>query len=404
MEGSARTFILSGLGIAIVAGLAFVSFREDPVPVDLAQATRGALEVTVNADGRAQVRDLYEVASPIAGTALRSPVNEGDVVTAHETVVAVVRPASSGLLDTRTRLQNEAALQEALAARHVAQADLQQAQETLDFAQTQFDRTKALTTSGVASITRLEDDAQRLSVAKATVEAAQARIDMAEGAIERARASLLQADETEGVPESCCIELTSPADGVVLSVASISERPVAVGTPLVTIGDDTDLELVADILSADAVRLVPGALAYVERWGGETALQARLNRIDPRAYTKVSALGIEEQRVDAYFDLITDDARVPGLADGFSVFLRIVEWRAEDVLQIPLSAIFRVDDGWAVFVAQDGRVEMQSVTVGRRNERMTEVLDGLEQGEMVVTHPSDALVDGARIVRREQLR
>lgn len=403
MAFSKRTLFLSAFGIALVAGLAFVSFREDPVPVDLAEVTRGPLEITINADGQTRVRDLYEVASPIAGTAMRSPVDVGDRVVGGETIVATVRPSSSGLLDERSRLQAEAALQEALAARNVAQADLQQARESRAFAQSQFERTQALVTRGVESITRLEDETQRLKVADATLIAAEARLAMAEGSIDRARASLVEPGQPVLDPGGCCIDLTAPADGVILSVAAISQRPVNIGSPLVSIGNPDDLELVADILSSDAVRLEPGALAHVERWGGDTVLKARLDRIDPTARTKVSALGIEEQRVDAYFTLVDPPEERPGLRDGFAVFLRIVEWRAEDVLQIPLSAIFRHGEGWAVFVSVEGIAQLRPVNLGRRNGQMTEVLHGLDAGERVVTHPSDAISSGASLTERSQL-
>ncbi|MGB7242015.1 MAG: HlyD family efflux transporter periplasmic adaptor subunit [Sulfitobacter sp.] len=403
MSYSTRTLVLIGIGVTLVAGLSYVSFRTDPVAVDLAAVTQGPLEVTVNADGQTQVRDLFEVASPIAGTALRSPVSEGDTVRAGETVVAIVRPATAGLLDARAQRQAEAVLQESMAARHVALADLRQAEETQRFAQSQFDRTKALVTRGVVSFTRLEDDTQRLAVANATMEAAQARIEMSDGAIERARASLLSPNDAGLSPESCCVQLTSPTDGVVLSVAAISERPVAIGTPLVSIGDPDQLELVADILSNDAVRLKLGALAYVERWGGGEVLQARLERIDPKARTKTSALGIEEQRVDAYFELISPSSERPNLGDGFAVFLRIVEWHAEDVLQIPLSAAFRDENGWAVFVAIEGIAEKRAVTLGRHNDRRVEVLVGLDLSEQVITHPSDAIAAGVALVERSKL-
>ncbi|MFK7837433.1 MAG: efflux RND transporter periplasmic adaptor subunit [Sulfitobacter sp.] len=403
MAYSTRTLVLIGIGVTLVAGLSYVSFRTDPVPVDLATVTQGPLEVTINADGQTQVRDLFEVAAPISGKALRSPVSEGDPVIAGETIVAVVQPASSSLLDARSLMQAEAALREAEAARHVAQADLRQAQETARFAQSQFDRTQALVQRGVASITRMEDDTQRLAVAQASIEAAQARIEMADGTIERARATLLVPDARETTPDACCVQLTSPSDGVVLSVAAISERPVAIGTPLVSIGDSTQLELVADILSNDAVRLAPGALAYVERWGGDDVLQARLDRIDPKARTKVSALGIEEQRVDAYFTLTsTDDAR-PNLGDGFSVFLRIIEWRAEDALQVPLSAVFREGTDWTVFVALEGVAEKRSVTLGRRNDRSVQITSGLRPDEKVVTHPSDEISAGVSLIERSEL-
>ncbi|WP_050929746.1 efflux RND transporter periplasmic adaptor subunit [Aestuariivita boseongensis] len=403
MAFSTRTLTLTGLGVALVAGLAYVSFRTDPVPVDLATVTRGPLEVTINADGQTKVRDLFEVAAPISGTAMRSPVEEGDIVRAGETVVASVRPLSSSLLDARTQLQAEAALQEALAARHVAEADLKQARETQIFAQSQYDRTKVLTDRGVATFTRLEDDSQRLAVANATVEAAQARIEMADGAIERARATLLGPTDTNQTSGSCCVDVLAPADGVVLSVAAESERPVVIGEPLVSIGDPDQLELVADILSNDAVRLSPGALAYVERWGGEAVLEARLDRIDPKAYTKVSALGIEEQRVDAYFTLTSASESRATLGDGFSVFLRIVEWHVEDALQIPLSAVFRSGEGWAVFVAHNNRAEMRLITLGHRNDTVAEVLDGLELDEEVIMHPSDEIRSGSLLVERSNL-
>lgn len=403
MAYSTRTLVLIGIGTALVAGLSYVSFRTDPVAVDLALVTRGPLEVTINVDGQTQVRDLFEVASPIIGMALRSPVSEGDRVIAGETVVAIVQPSSSGLLDARTQRQAEATLQEAKAARHVAQADLKQAEEMQRYAQAQFDRTQVLVTRGVASVTQLESDSQKLAVADAAVEASLARIEMADGTIERAQASLLTPNDQDASAESCCIQLIAPTDGVVLTVAAISERPVSIGTPLVSIGDPDQLELVADILSNDAVRLELGALAYVERWGGNEVLQAKLDRIDPKARTKTSALGIEEQRVDAYFSLISPSGARPNLGDGFSVFLRIVEWRSEDSLHIPLSAAFRDENGWAVFVALEGIADKRAVTLGRRNDRRVEVLEGLERAEQVVTHPSDAIVAGVALVERSQL-
>lgn len=403
MSTSLRTYILSGLGVAVVAGLAFVSFRDDPIAVDLAEVTRAPLEVTVNADGHTQVRDLYEVASPIAGTALRSPVAVGDVVEQGITVVAIVQPASSGLLDERTRLQAEAALQEAIAARNVAEADAHQAQETLTFAQSQFDRTQVLVSRNVASLTRLEDANQQVAVATATLDAALARVEMADGAIERARASLMQSTPSDADPSNCCVTVLAPADGIILSVASMSERPVGVGAPLVSLGDPSDLELVADVLSNDAVRLSPGAVAYVERWGKATPLTARLDRIDPQAFTKVSALGIQEQRVNVYFTLESDDAIGSGLGDGFAVYVRIIEWRVDDALQIPLSAIFRVDDAWATFVADGEVARLHPIVLGQRNERMVEIQDGLAAGDRVITHPTDAIADGVSIIERSEL-
>ena len=403
MDVSRRTMGWVGFGIVVIAALAYLSFREEPVPVDLAEVARGPLEITVNADGKTRVRDLYEVAAPIAGMAMRSPVEVGDLVVADETVVAIVRPVSSALLDERTRLQLQATLHEVEASRSVAEADLVQAEENRDFAQSQLERSQELLNRGVASLTRVEDDAQRLKVAEAAHAAATARLAAAESAVERARASLVDPDPAADSAATCCIEIRSPADGVVLSIAAISQRPVSIGSPLLSIGNPDDLEIVADILSSDAVRLRTGATAYVERWGGSNVLEARLDRIDPMARTKVSALGIEEQRVDATFTLVSPVEQRPGLRDGFSVFLRIVEWRSDDVLQIPLSAIFRVGDAWAVFVADGELAERRRVDLGRRNGQMTEVIEGLQAGERVVLHPSDDIRPGVSLVERSDL-
>lgn len=396
-----RTFIVTAIGLAGVAALVWVGFRTDPVPVDLFAVTSGPMQVTVDVAGKTRVRNIYEIAAPIAGRARRSPVAVGDPVVAGETVVAVVEPVAPGLLDARSRLQADAQVNEATAALHVAETDLRRAQEELIHATSQLDRTRTLVERGVSSVTMLEDAAQRHAVAGATVDAAQARIDMARGALESAQAALIEPFSDAADAESCCVPLLAPVDGVVLNVDVISARPVMAGTRLVTIGNPQDLEIVADLLSLDAVGLHPGALAQVERWGGDMSLQAQLRRIAPTARTDVSALGIEEQRVDAVFDLTTPLAERTGLGDGFAVFLRIVEWSAEDALQVPLSATFRDGEGWAVFAVDGDTVRQRSVTLGRQGARMVQVLDGLSAGEQVVTHPSDNLNDGTAIVIRK---
>lgn len=396
-----RTIIVVAVGIASVAALLWVSFRTDPVPVDLYQVAAGPMQVTIDVDGKTRVREIYEIAAPIAGLARRSPVAVGDPVVAGETVVAVVEPVAPGLLDARSRLQADAQVSEATAALHVAETDLRRAEEEQAHAQSQFDRTRTLVERGVSSVTRLEDAAQTLAVATAAVEAAQARIDMAQGGLSRAQAALIEPFAADAQTGGCCVPLVAPVDGVVLDVDVISARPVAAGTRLATIGNPQDLEIVADLLSRDAVRLSPGATAQVERWGGDTPLTARLRRIAPTARTDVSALGIEEQRLDAIFDLTSSVAERPGLGDGFAVFLRIVEWEAADVVQVPLSATFRNGDTWAVFVAEDGVVRQQAVALGRQGQRMVQVIDGLVAGDQVVTHPSDDLTDGAAIVTRD---
>ncbi len=400
MQLTLRTSILTLTGALIMGGLLYVTFREEAVPVDLHRITRGPMQVTIDADGETRIRDLYEVSAPIAGTARRSPVRAGDRVEAGETVVAIVEPVRSSLLDMRSRLQAEASLQEALAALHVAEADLQKAVEDRVLAQSQYDRVKALAERKVASLTRLEDATQRQAIALASEAAALARVEMSQSTLERAEAALIPPGSGPMEPDSCCIQIKAPADGVVLSVAAISERPVLPGALLVTIGDPDNLELVADLLSADAVRLAPGARASIERWGGAQPLHAELERIEPVARTKVSALGIEEQRVDVFFRLITPEEEQASLGEGFSVFARIVEWETEDAVLIPVSALFRHGGKWAAFAAEQGRAKERALTLGHRNGQVAEVLSGLTEGDSVILHPSDEVAEGILITAR----
>jgi HlyD family secretion protein len=403
MVWTTRTIGLSLAGAALVGGLAYVAFREDPVPVDLVEVVRAPLSVTIDADGQTRIRDLYEVASPIAGTARRAPVAVGDPVVAGETVVALVEPVSPALLDARSRAQAEASVAEARAALDVARSDLRRAEEEQAFARLQYDRTQTLMTRGVTTMTQMETVAQGLAVADAAVAAAQSRVAMSEGALERAEATLSRPDGGPEEDADCCVILRAPSDGVVLSIATISEHPVQAGAPLLSLGDPADLEIVADLLSSDAVRIGPGTRAIVERWGGPDPLEATLTRIEPAAETRVSALGIEEQRVDAIFEIETPPEDRPGLGHGFAVFLRVVEWESGDALQVPLGALFRRDADWAVFVVENGVARERIVTLGQRGAREAEVLEGLVEGDVIVTHPSDAVADGVMIVDRATL-
>ncbi len=403
MSLNLRTLGLVAVGAAVVLGLAYTSLRTDPVPVDLATITRGPMQVTIDADGKTRIRDVFEVAAPFSGTAMRSPVSVGDRVIAGETVVAVVEPIASGLLDSRSRLQAQAAVHEAEAALNVAQTELLKAQDDAAYARNQHERTKTLVDRAVASFTQLETTTLQLNAADAGVAAARARVSMAEGTLERVRAALIEPNGTADVPQDCCVTLLAPTDGVVLSVVTISERPVAAGALLASIGEPTDLELTVDLLSSDAVRLASNATAIVERWGGEVPLEAKLERIEPVARTKVSALGIEEQRVDAVFALTSPVEARPGLGDGFAVFVRIIEWQSDDVLRLPVSAMFKDGDSWAVYVVEDGTAQLRTINIGQRNGQLTEVLGGLEEGDTVIMHPSDKVLPGATVIDRQAL-
>jgi HlyD family secretion protein len=205
--------------------------------------------------------------------------------------------------------------------------------------------------------------------------------------------------EFPGADDACCVEVTAPASGHVLSIVNRSARLVQPGEPLLEIGEPGDLEIEVDLLSSDAVRIVPGAAAYVERWGG-APLAARVRRIDPAAFTKVSALGIEEQRVRVYLDFANQGSELGLLGDSFRVYVRIVEWRDEDVLQVPISSLFRIDDAWAVFRIESDRLRLAPLKIGRRSAQWAEVLAGLSVGDRVVTHPGDRVEAGTRVVVR----
>lgn len=402
MHWKPQTYLGVGAAAAVALGLAWAAFREEPVPVDLHAVAEAPMRITINADGETRIREVYDIAAPILGTARRSPVEVGDSVTGGETVVAEVEPAAPALLDTRSRVQAEAALREAEAALHVAESDLRTADEDLAYVQSHYERTRSLFDRGATTEAIVEDAQRRLAVTEAAQAAAQSRVEMAIGSVDRARAVLVLPEDGAG-DGSCCVTLVAPADGVVLEIVSQSERPVLPGAQLLSIGDPADLEIVADLLSSDAVRIGPGTRAIVERWGGPVPLEAVLRRVEPAARTHVSSLGIEEQRVDARFDLVTPVEERAGLGHGFSVFLRIVEWEEGAVLQVPLSAVFRSGTNgtdWAVFVEHGGRVSLRAVTLGRRNDLSVQVLDGLSPGERVVLHPSDKLEDGGAIIER----
>lgn len=398
-----KTVIVGALSLAGLGALLLWGFGADPEPVDLVEIRSGEMSQTIDVDGKTRIRNVYEVAAPIAGRALRSPVEVGDRMIAGKSIVAIVQPVAPPLLDERSRRQAEAAVSEAEAALDVAASQVRQAEEDLDLAVAQFTRTAELVEREVATLTRLESAEQLRAVKEAALDAALSGQSMAEAALARARAVLTEPDPEGEVGTACCISLHAPTDGVVLSVASMSERPVAMGTPLLTLGQPEDLEIVADILSADAVRLSPGSRAIVERWGGPQPLEAILRRIEPSARTKVSALGIEEQRVNVVFDLLSPPAERPGLGDGFAVFLRIVEWRSPEVVQVPLSALFRNGETWSVFLADKGTARLAPVSIGRKNRAVAEVLEGLSPGDRVITHPGNRISDGLAIVDRADL-
>lgn len=389
-----RLFSALAAILALVAALAW-AFWPDPVPVDIATVARTPMEVTVAADGVTHIRNRYDVTAPLAGVVSRLPVDVGDKVIAGETIVAAIRPLEPAFLDARARAQAEAAVEEAKASLQLARAKLAQAQADQARADSDFARAEALAARGTIPLQTLESADTARKSAGAAVDAARSAVDLQQATLDRAQAQLLAPGAA--ATSACCVEIKAPASGTVLSLPNASARPVQAGETLMSIGSLGDLEVVVDLLSSDAVKVAPGALAHVDRWGGPQPIEARVRQIEPAAFTKVSALGIEEQRVRVRLDILTSPKAREGLGDNYRVFVRIVVWSGKDVLQVPIGALFQSGGGWAVFRDRGGRAVLTPVTLGHQTDLMAEVTSGLSVGDRVVAFPGARLETGVRI-------
>ena len=389
----------------IAAGLA-AAFWPRPALVDLGEVTQGAMRVTIDEEGRTRVAEPYVVSTPVAGRLQRVEVHPGDPVRRGETVVAHMRPANPVALDVRTREQARAAVQAAEAALRVARADRAAAVAGRDLALQELARAQRLAQEDIVSPAALERAEQNRRVAQAAVETAEAAIAMREAELANARAQLI-GFEDQGLAAAISAEgedipLYAPADGRILRVMQQSETTLPAGAPIMEIGDvEGQLEVVVELISSDAVQVAPGNRVIVEDWGGPQALDGVVERVDPFAVTRVSALGVEEQRVPVTVRLTGPAESRAGLGHGYRVEARIVVWEAEEAVRVPASALFREGDGWAAFVADDGVARLRPVEIGAQNGLVAEVRAGLAPGDRVILYPSPAIADGARIAERE---
>lgn len=395
-----RWFFWGALVALVVVGLIF-AFRPRAVIVDVVAIERGPLHVTVDEEGETRVHDVYVLSAPVAGHMRRVDLHAGDTVTALETVVARIQPIDPAFLDPRSEAQAEADVRAAESARALARAEVEQAKAELEFAEREHDRANRLIRDGTISQRELDLAERNLDTARAVLSTAIAALDVRNYELERAKAALVSPTETTAPVADCdCVSIRSPVDGQILRLIEQSETVVPAGAPLVEIGNSRDLEIFVDLLSADAVKVEAGQRVIIERWGGENALEGRVRLVEPFGFTKVSALGIEEQRVNVIIDLVSDESEWKRLAHGYQVDVRILLWEEDDALTVPLLALFRDGDRWAVFVESNGRAERRYVEIGRRNSLDAEVVEGLEAGERVVLHPSDRVVAGVRIAER----
>jgi HlyD family secretion protein len=382
-----RRILLTALALG-VGVLVWIMLRPTPVLVEIAKATRGPLRVTVDEDGETRAHDRFVIASPIPGRMLRIELEEGDSVRENQ-VVAMIEPLP---LNQQQREEVLGRIGTAEAAKRQADARAEHARE--DYEQSRRDRERAeqLGREKVISAQALEQARNAEITSAEEMQAARFNALAAASEVKVARAGLV------GIGNSTAgrkvISLHAPVAGRVLRVVEKSERVVQPGAPLVVLGDPGKIEIVTDVLTTDAVNIKPGATAFLEAWGGNRPLRAKVRLVEPAGFTKISALGVEEKRVNVIADFIDPPDQ---LGDGYRVETRIVTWESPDVLKIPGSAAFREHDGWSVFVVDKSRARRRSVQIGHRNQTEAEILNGIGAGEDVILHPSNQLREGVRV-------
>jgi HlyD family secretion protein len=382
------------LTIAIVAAIAAAAFWPETMVVDVVTATEGPMQVTIDEEGETRVRERFVISAPVAGRITRIELEPGDDVRRGVTELVRMTPQEAPLLDPRTRTELSAAVEAARAAVGEAQAERGRAAASLARSRSALTRQESLADAGLIARDELEAAQTAVTTADEAARAAEFAVSRAEYELQLARARL----QTPG-GAGASIKITAPIDGAVLKRLHESAAVVLAGEPLLEIGDPNHLEIVSDLLSTDAVRVPARAEVLIERWGGARPLQGRVRRVEPSGFMKVSALGVEEQRVNVIIDL-ADAAAARALGDGYRVEVRIITWREENVLKVPIGSLFRRGEGWALFGVADGVARLQPVDLGERNDTEAQILGGVSAGQMVVLHPPDTLTDGMRVTVR----
>jgi HlyD family secretion protein len=401
MSANAKRILLwSLLGLILAATLVW-AFIPKPIPVDLLTLEPGDMTVTVDEEGETRVRDVFVLSAPISGRALRVDAEVGDRVVAQQTKIAEIEPSDSTLLDPRSVAQARADIRAADANLELGEASVKEARVELAFAKSEYQRARKLRADAVMSERELEAAESTYKTRQAALETALANRQARQAELERARAQLISPTDAREKSEDCpCVPIRSPVDGRILKILHKSEGVVAAGEPLVEIGDPADLEIVADLLSSDAVKVEAGQRVIIDNWGGDHLLEGVVERVEPFGFTKVSALGIEEQRVNVIIDFTSPQKEWSRIAHGFQVDVRIVLWEGDDVLKLPLTALFRDDSNWAVFVNDNGSASKRIIKLGRRTGLEAEITEGLESGEVIIVHPSDKITQGVAIESR----
>jgi len=381
--------------ITVAVGLAVLimyAFRARPLPVETARVTRGPLEVTIDEDGETRARERYTLASPVAGQLSRIDLHEGDQVSTS-TTIATITPLP---IDPREKAELEARIQSAEALQREASKQVARRISDLEQCQRDLVRAQALAKDGIVSRQALEQAQTAEAAAAKELEAAEFREKSAAADVKHAQAGLISLESQRG-EKNRAIAVRPPSPGRILRILEKSERVVNAGTPLVVLSNPNRIEVVVDLLSTDAVKVQPGATAWIENWGGPARLRGKVRLVEPYGYTKVSALGVEEQRVNVVIDFVDLPER---LGDGYRVDARIVIWRSAEVTKAPVSALFRSGDKWNVFSVEQGKAIRREVEAGSRNSVEAEITKGLNPGIELILHPSADVKEGIRVVKR----
>lgn len=394
MPGKIRRLIMASVVAVIALALIVLALMPSPLEVETGQVVRGPLRVTIDQEGETRAKDRFVISSPVVGRLLRVGFDDGDAIRQNE-VVARIDPLP---LNQREREEVVARVESAEAALQQARARAAKAREDKEQAQRDRARAENLAREKVISAQALDLARNAAVTSEREFEAAQFNVQVAASELKIARAGLVSIGAGRNKPGPL-IELRSPVSGRILRVLEKSERVVQPGTPIAIVGEPDKIEIVADVLSTDAVKIQPGADVQLVGWGGDHPLRAQVRLIEPYGFTKVSALGVEEQRVNVISDFV--DAPGP-LGDGYRVECQITVWSGENVLKVPMSSVFRRGQGWSAFVIENGRAKLRDVQIGHRNETEVEILSGLAQGEDVILHPSNQISDGVRVRRQSQ--
>lgn len=395
MKRNRTRILLAGLAALVVAGIVW-AFLPKPISVDVVRLTRGPIQVTVDHEGRTRIKERYVLSAPLAGRLLRVNLHPGDPVRANATVLTAIEPADPALLDPRARAEAEARVKAAEAAEQRATPSVDRARAAHELAQVEFDRAQKLNASGAVSHQELDNAELKARTSAEDLRAAEFALQIAAFELEQARAVLNAGNYPSAGTR---FEIRSPIDGALLRVFQESESFVQPGTRLFEVGDPRQLEMEIDVLSTDAVKIKPGDKVIVEHWGGDAPLLGHVRVIEPAAFLKISALGVEEQRVNVIADFDDPPEKRGALGDAYRIEARIVIAEEANALKVPIGALFRTGENWAVFAVNGRRAALRRIQIGRRNDQEAELLSGVSESDEVILHPGDQLRDGARISR-----